>query len=91
MIPNTLLFPMETYSTEVYNGFSCRAWRDIVYCARPVDEIQKLHIFAPECYFSGGAIRGYNLRSAPIFLPNWVGGYMPVSYTHLTLPTMAVV
>lgn len=74
---NILKFPAKIYQTESHAGFACRAWRDIVYCATPVDDIQKPHIFAPECYFDGGTIHGYNLHTAPIFLPNWVGGYMP--------------
>lgn len=74
---NILKFPAKIYQTESHAGFACRAWRDIVYCATPVDDIQKLHIFAPECYFDDGTIHGYNLHTAPIFLPNWVGGYMP--------------
>lgn len=31
----------------------------------------------PEAYFNGGEINGFNMNTAPIFLPNAVGGYMP--------------
>lgn len=55
-----------------------RAYEHIVYVENPVDaEIQYLNIFAPECYYAGESINGYALKSAPIFMPNTVGGYMP--------------
>ena len=72
-----LRFPAERFVTETHGGFVCRVWRDIPYCAAPVDPIQRLHVYAPECYFSGGEINGYTLKTAPIFLPNQVGGYKP--------------
>ncbi|MCT8765667.1 alpha/beta hydrolase [Glaesserella parasuis] len=31
----------------------------------------------PEAYFNGGSINGFTANTAPIFLPNAVGGYMP--------------
>ncbi len=52
---------------------TCRAWEGISYCEHPVDEIQKLNLFAPDS-FAGTA---YDWKSAPIFVPNSVGGYMP--------------
>ena len=72
-----LRFPVEQFTTENHGEFVCRAWRNIVYCASPAEDIQHLHLFAPECYFNGGSINGYTLHTAPIFLPNQVGGYMP--------------
>lgn len=39
-------------------------------------ELQRLHIFIPSEYFSGGSINGYTAKTAPIFLPNAIGGYM---------------
>ena len=72
-----LRFPVEQFTTENHGEFVCRAWRNIVYCASPAEDIQHLHLFAPECYFEGGSINGYSLHTAPIFLPNRVGGYMP--------------
>lgn len=38
---------------------------------------QVLNLYIPEAYFQGGRIGGYTARTAPIFLPNSVGGYMP--------------
>ena len=31
----------------------------------------------PEAYFENGTVNGFNAETAPIFLPNAVGGYMP--------------
>ena len=55
-----------------------RAYENVVYVRNPVDaEYQSLNIYVPEAYFQGGTIHGYTARTAPIFLPNQVGGYMP--------------
>ncbi len=53
-----------------------RAFEQITYCEKPVDEIQKLNLFVPEIYYEGREINGYSLKTAPIFIPNTVGGYM---------------
>lgn len=54
-----------------------RAYENIEYCERPLDEIQKMNIFVPEAYYRGESMNGYELKTAPIFMPNTVGGYMP--------------
>ena len=54
-----------------------RAWRGLSYCDHPKDEIQRMNIFVPEALFSGETIHGYSLHTAPVFMPNTVGGYMP--------------
>ncbi len=55
-----------------------RAFLNLVYVEKPVNpEYQKMHIFAPEVYYEGGERNGYKLETAPIFMPNQVGGYMP--------------
>lgn len=36
-----------------------------------------MNIYVPEGYFQGETIHGYTAETAPIFLPNTVGGYMP--------------
>ncbi len=55
-----------------------RAYQDLIYVDKPVDrEYQKMNIFVPEVYYDGGKIDGYTLDTAPIFMPNTVGGYMP--------------
>ncbi len=53
-----------------------RAFEGIVYCTAPAASVQKMNIFVPEVYYSGETINGYGLKSAPIFMPNSVGGYM---------------
>lgn len=54
-----------------------RAYENIVYVSKPVDSLQRLSIYVPECFYKGKEIHGYNLNNAPIFMPNSVGGYMP--------------
>ncbi len=55
-----------------------RSWLDIPYVNNPSEpEYQKLNIYVPEEYFHDGTINGYTARTAPIFMPNGVGGYMP--------------
>src|SRR5699024_5267712 len=58
-------------------GLKFRSFKDIVYVEKPVADIQKLNIFVPLAYFHGGTVNGYNAETAPIFMPNTVGGYMP--------------
>lgn len=76
-----LRFPKDTY--EVKNmtleghTISYRAFLGLSYCTAPKDEIQKLNLFVPEGYYHGAWINGYRAETAPIFLPNTVGGYMP--------------
>ena len=59
----------------------CRVFEGLDYCRNPVDPIQKMNIFVPEYYYTGeegaGLAAGWNLHTAPIFMPNTVGGYMP--------------
>lgn len=54
-----------------------RAFEQIVYCATPVDPIQTLNLYVPEDYYSGTEHNGYTIHTAPIFMPNTVGGYLP--------------
>lgn len=54
-----------------------RAFEDLPYCTHPADPIQRLNIFVPESYYGGCRCGNYDLHSAPIFMPNTVGGYMP--------------
>ena len=80
-VMNSLRFPVDDYRVLTFEyqnqRFSCRAWEGVPYCASPVDDIQRLNLYAPECYFDGGSLNGYTAQTAPIFLPNLVGGYMP--------------
>ena len=56
-----------------------RSWLDIPYVSKPVEpEYHRLNVYIPEEYFhEGGTINGYTAKTAPIMLPNGVGGYMP--------------
>ena len=54
-----------------------RAYENRVYVAHPADATyQSMNIYVPEGYFNGKTINGYTAKTAPIFLPNTVGGYM---------------
>lgn len=60
------------------DAIEIRSFRNRVYVEKPVcEEFQQMNIFAPEVYYQGGSINGYSLHTAPIFMPNMVGGYMP--------------
>ncbi|MDK6696293.1 hypothetical protein QP177_06985, partial [Gardnerella vaginalis] len=46
--------------------------------ANPIEpDYQTLNIYVPEAYFKGEKVNGYSAETAPIFLPNAIGGYMP--------------
>ncbi len=54
------------------------AYENIVYVQNPASvDSQKLSIYIPAEYLRGGTINGYTAATAPIFMPNGVGGYMP--------------
>lgn len=68
-----------TFDVSV-NGESIkfRAFEKIVYVKNPIEpDYQTMNFYVPEAYFNQGSINGFNHQTAPIFLPNAVGGYMP--------------
>ena len=69
----------ESMSTTVDNKeIKYRAFEYIPYVANPIDiDQQYMNIYVPEEYFNNGTINGYNTQTAPISMPNAVGGYMP--------------
>ena len=69
----------ESMSTTIDNKeIKYRAFEYIPYVANPIDiDQQYMNIYVPEEYFNNGTINGYNTQTAPIFMPNAVGGYMP--------------
>ena len=78
----SLAFDMKNYesmSTTVDNKeIKYRAFEYIPYVANPIDiDQQYMNIYVPEEYFNNGTVNGYNTQTAPIFMPNTVGGYMP--------------
>lgn len=78
---NELLFQDDRYEIKTCElesrVITYRTFEGIPYCGRLADPIQKLNIFVPESYYHDGQINGYSLHTAPIFMPNTVGGYMP--------------
>lgn len=56
------------------------AYENIVYVKNPANvEAETLNIYIPAEYLHGGTVNGYIASTAPIFMPNGVGGYMPGS------------
>lgn len=79
---NTLQFDVNNYKpldvTVDNQTIKVRAYENIVYVANPVDTAyQSMNIYIPESYFEDKSINGYTASTAPIFMPNAVGGYMP--------------
>ena len=69
-----------TEESKTVNGqvVKYRAYRNIVYVAHPKNKAaQSMNIFIPAAYFDNGKINDYTKKTAPIFMPNGVGGYMP--------------
>ncbi|RRK10560.1 tannase [Lactiplantibacillus garii] len=49
----------------------------LTYVRRPVAAIQRLNVFVPAAYLQNKPVNGYDRTTAPIFMPNTVGGYLP--------------
>ncbi len=80
--PSRMQFDPSRYQTQqlTVDGqtFTVRAYENIATVARPVDAVaQAVNIYVPEAYFHGQAIGAFTAQTAPIFLPNQIGGYMP--------------
>ena len=76
----SMTFDSTNYTSGTVNSTSYRAYTNLVYVANPVNETyQRMNIYIPEAYFSGGEINGYSASTAPIFMPNGVGGYSRAS------------
>ncbi len=78
----TLTFDINNYEsmtgTVDNKEIKYRAFEYIPYVSNPIDiDQQYINIYIPEEYFNNGTINGYNTQTAPIFMPNNVGGYMP--------------
>ncbi|MCD8379559.1 MAG: alpha/beta hydrolase [Lachnospiraceae bacterium] len=77
---NTLNFNEEQYEVKTctlgQETITYRAFEGLAYCEKPKAAVQRLNLFAPEAYYHGETINGYDLHTAPIFMPNTVGGYM---------------
>jgi hypothetical protein len=69
-----------TVKTATYEGqtFSYRAYEGIVYVKNPVDvKYQTINFYVRSEFYEGKAVGGYTAGTAPIWLPNSIGGYMP--------------
>lgn len=54
-----------------------RAARNIIYVNNPLDPAyQNVNLFVPEAYYHDASVNGYTRNTAPVFMPNEVGGYM---------------
>ena len=78
----SLAFDVKNYesrsSTIDNKEIKYRSFEYIPYVANPIDiDQQYMNIYVPEEYFNNGTVNGYNTQTAPIFMPNAVGGYMP--------------
>ena len=78
----SLDFDPEKYSVQTFTfdekEYKVRAYENIVYVENPIDTTyQKINIYVREEYFSDQKINGFDKETAPVFLPNGVGGYMP--------------
>lgn len=76
-----LSFNPESYEVKTCEldgrSVTYRAYENLVYCANPVDPIQKMNLYVPDALAKGETVNGFTLKTAPIFMPNTVGGYMP--------------
>ncbi len=76
----SMSFANASYTTSTVNNVTYRAYKNLVYVANPVNETyQRMNVYIPEVYFSGGSINGYTASTAPVFMPNGVGGYSKAS------------
>lgn len=78
----SLIFDEKNYSIKTMNigdkAITYRAYENVIYVSNPVDAgYEIMNIYVPEEYYQGKTIGGYTAETAPIFLPNKVGGYMP--------------
>ena len=86
----SMTFDSTNYTTGTANGITYRAYSNLVYVANPVNEnYQRLSVYIPESYITGGTINGYTASTAPIFMPNGVGGYMAGSISSPSSSTIA--
>ncbi len=78
----SLVFDADKFSEKTINvnnrTVAYRSYEGIVYVSRPVDtKYQTMNYFVPSEYYQGRSIGNYTIDTAPVFLPNMVGGYMP--------------
>ncbi len=75
---NQNIYEVKMVSWGEEEKLAYRVFAHIPYVEKPIlPKWQCLSIYVPEVYYQGGTIRGYSLKTAPIFFPNAVGGYWP--------------
>lgn len=77
-----LLFDASRFVEKKYafNGetIHVRAFEGLPTVTKPVEPAyQAVNVYIPEAYFHGKKVGSYDAKSAPIFFPNKIGGYMP--------------
>lgn len=81
------LYPTKyTEESQHLNGktIKYRVYHSGVYVAHLADASSEfMNIFILEAYFQQGTVNEYTVKSAPIFLPNGVGGYMSGNVSEL--------
>lgn len=75
-------FDEKTYQLKTINvngkEVKYRVYENIVYVQNPIDtKYEVMNFYVPEVYYSQKIVNGYTANTAPILLPNSVGGYMP--------------
>ncbi|MCD8082173.1 MAG: alpha/beta hydrolase [Clostridiales bacterium] len=77
----TLIFDDQNYQIRTceINGhcMTYRAFEGISYCKYPLDPVQKLNLYVPEAFYRGESVNDYDWNTAPVFMPNTVGEYLP--------------
>lgn len=68
--------PTLTSRREFADGFAYDAQEGLPYVTRPVAAIQRVNVYSPAAYRDGGTVNGYTRETAPILMPNLVGGYL---------------
>lgn len=69
-----------TIESATFEGktITYRAYKNLVYVKKPIDATyQNMNLYVPIEYYEGKSIGSYTAETAPILLPNTIGGYMP--------------
>jgi alpha/beta hydrolase fold len=82
LMPELMFDPSIRYQTRTITvagrALLVRTYENVPTVQHPQErDYQALNLYIPAAYFEGGSVGDYDARSAPIFLPNAVGGYMP--------------
>ena len=79
---NTKDYSMKTFKSGTIK-VTVRAYENRVYAATPIDKnYETMNIYVPEAYYRGKEVNGYTTKTAPVFLINTIGGYMPGAAGH---------